>query len=123
MEYSQRLKYKNRIVLKKNLNFTIGRNLIESILEGGGIASGRKTGQIKKGYWADVLALDLTSFNYSHLNDDEKLDYLIFSEKNNIISSVFSAGRLLVKDGQHIKKDKITSEYKETLEKISKSLI
>ena len=122
LEYSQRLKYKNRIVLKKNLNFTIGRNLIESILEGGGIASGRKTGQIKKGYWADVLALDLTSFNYSHLNDDEKLDYLIFSEKNNIISSVFSAGRLLVKDGQHIKKDKIMKDYKTVLQELSQEL-
>ncbi len=122
LEYTQRLKYKNRIVLKKNPNFTIGRNLIESILEGGRMASARKSGKLKKGYWADILALDLTSFNYTYLNDDEKLDYLIFSEKNNIINSVFSAGRLLVKDGEHINKNKIIQDYSSVLEELLKEL-
>ena len=123
LEYSQRLKNKKRIVLKPNNHFTIGRNLIESILDGGELASGRKTGKIKNGYWADILALDLSSFNYSSLNNDEKLNYLIFSESEKNIDSVFSAGRWVVKEGKHIEKEKITSEYKKTLEKISKSLI
>ena len=122
LEYSQRLKYKSRIVLKKNLNFTIGRNLIESILEGGRLASGRKTGKIKKGYWADILELDFSSFNYSYLNNDEKLDYLIFSEKSRIINSVFSAGRLLVKNGQHINKNKIIKNYKSVLQDLYQKL-
>ena len=78
LEYSQRLKNKKRILLKPNNYFTIGRNLIESILDGGELASGRKAGKIKNGYWADILTLDLSSFNYSLLNSDEKLNYLIF---------------------------------------------
>ena len=86
------------------------------------MASARKSGKLKKGYWADILALDLTSFNYTHLNDDEKLDYLIFSEKNNIINSVFSAGRLLVKDGEHINKNKIIQDYSSVLEELLKEL-
>ena len=121
LEYSQRLKNKKRIVLKPNNYLTIGRNLIEFILEGGELASGRKTGKIKTGYWADILAVDLSSFNYSSLNDDEKLNYLIFSENEKIIDSVFSAGRWVVKEGNHIEKEKISSKYKETLQKISNS--
>ena len=97
--------------------------MLESILEGGKLASGRKTGKIKAGYWADILALDLSSFNYSSLNENEKLNYLIFSENEKIVDSVFSAGRWVVKEGNHIEKEKITREYRETLEKISKSLI
>ncbi len=123
LEYSQRLKNKKRIVLKPTNHFTIGRNLIESILGGGELASGRKTGKIKTGYWADILALDLSSFHYSLLNNDEKLNYLIFSENEKIIDSVFSAGRWVVKGGNHIEKEKISSKYMETLEKISKSII
>jgi formimidoylglutamate deiminase len=123
LEYSQRLKNKKRIVLRSNNHLTIGRNLLDSILEGGKLASGRKTGKIKAGYWADILALDLSSFNYSSLNENEKLNYLIFSENEKIVDSVFSAGRWVVKEGNHIEKEKITREYRETLEKISKSLI
>ncbi len=122
LEYSQRLKNKKRIVLTPNNHLTIGRNLIESILEGGELASGRKTGKIKTGYWADILALDLSSFHYSALNENEKLNYLIFSENEKIIDSVFSAGRWVVKKGNHIEKEKITSKYVETLKKISKSV-
>ena len=122
LEYSQRLKYKKRIVLQKNNELTIGRNLIEAILKGAKQASARKTGKIKKGYWADILALDLSSFHYSSLNDNEKLDYLIFSEHHPKIHSVFSAGRLLVKNGCHVNKEKIMTDYERVLGKISKSL-
>ena len=122
LEYSQRLKYKSRMVLKTAIKYTIGRSLIESVLEGGMLASGRKTGKIQKGYWADILALDLTSFDYFDLNDNEKLDYLIFSEKDVVIDSVFSAGRLLVKNGKHINKKKIITNYKLALHEILKKL-
>ena len=111
LEYSQRLKYRKRIVLQKNNSVSIGRDLIESILHGGKFASGRKTGKIKVGFWADILALDLSSFNYSLLSDDEKLNYLIFSENEKIIDSVFSAGRWVVKEGKHIDRKKIIAKY------------
>ena len=97
--------------------------MIEFILEGGELASGRKTGKIKAGYWADILALDLSSFNYSSLNENEKLNYLIFSENEKTIDSLFSAGRWVVKEGKHIEREKIKLKYMETLQQISKSLI
>ena len=122
LEYSQRLKYGKRIVLKKNNSGSIGRDLIESILDGGQLASGRKTGKIKVGFWADILALDLSSLHYSSLSNDEKLNYLIFSENEKIIDSVFSAGRWVVKEGKHIDRKKIMAKYFQSLKKIAKSL-
>ena len=122
LEYSQRLKYGKRIVLKKNNSGSIGRDLIESILDGGQLASGRKTGKIKVGFWADILALDLSSLHYSSLSNDEKLNYLIFSENEKIIDSVFSAGRWVVKEGKHVDRKKIMAKYFQSLKKIAKSL-
>ena len=122
LEYSQRLKYRKRIVLKQNNSGSIGRDLIESILDGGQLASGRKTGKIKVGFWADILALDLSSLHYSSLSNDEKLNYLIFSENEKIIDSVFSAGRWVVKEGKHIDRKKIMAKYFQSLKKIAKSL-
>ena len=122
LEYSQRLKYGKRIVLKKNNSGSIGRDLIESILDGGQLASGRKTGKIKVGFWADILALDLSSLHYSSLSNDEKLNYLIFSENEKIIDSVFSAGRWVVKQGKHVDRKKIMAKYFQSLKKIAKSL-
>ena len=122
LEYSQRLKYRKRIVLKQNNSLSIGRDLIETILHGGQLASGRKTGKIKAGFWADILALDLSSSHYSSLNNDEKLNYLIFSENEKIVDSVFSAGRWVVKEGKHIDRKKIIAKYFESLRKIAKSL-
>jgi formimidoylglutamate deiminase len=122
LEYSQRLKYRKRIVLKQKNSLSIGRDLIETILDGGQLASGRKTGKIKAGFWADILALDLSSSHYSSLNNDEKLNYLIFSENEKIVDSVFSAGRWVVKKGKHIDRKKIIVKYFESLRKIAKSL-
>lgn len=122
LEYSQRLKYRKRIVLKQNNSGSIGRDLIESILDGGQLASGRKTGKIKVGFWADILALDLSSLHYSSLSNDEKLNYLIFSENEKIIDSVFSAGRWVVKEGKHVHRKKIMAKYFQSLKKIARSL-
>ena len=122
LEYSQRLKYGKRIVLKQNNSGSIGRDLIESILDGGQLASGRKTGKIKVGFWADILALDLSSLHYSSLSNDEKLNYLIFSENEKIIDSVFSAGRWVVKEGKHVDRKKIMAKYFQSLKKIARSL-
>ena len=56
--------------------------------------------------------------NFVYLTDLSKI-----SENEKNINSVFSAGRWVVKDGKHIKREKITLKYMETLQKISKSLI
>ena len=86
------------------------------------MSSGRKSGLIKESYWADIVALDLTSMHYSHLKDDEKLNYIIFSESRNVIDSVFSAGRHVVKNGQHCRREDIESVYKKALKEISSIL-
>ena len=119
LEYSQRLKQKSRLAMKTSNDLSIGRELFTQILGGGAVASGRKSGLIKESYWADILALDLTSMHYSHLKNDEKLNYIIFSERKNVIDSVFSAGRHVVKNGQHYRREDINSAYQRALKEIS----
>ena len=45
------------------------------------------------------------------LRDDQILQ-LIFSEKDDVIDTVFSAGRLLVKKGKHVNRREIITNYK-----------
>ena len=108
--------------MKGSSGLSIGRQLFGHALEGGALASGRESGSIKKGFWADILALDLSSLNYSHLSNDDKLNYLIFSENQNLIDSVFSAGRHLVRNGEHREREKINSDYERALLEISRKL-
>ncbi len=122
LEYSQRLMQKSRLAMKGSSGLSIGRQLFGHALEGGALASGRESGSIKKGFWADILALDLSSLNYSHLSNDDKLNYLIFSENQNLIDSVFSAGRHLVRNGEHREREKINSDYERALLEISRKL-
>ena len=122
LEYSQRLSQKSRLAMKMDENSSIGRQLFAKILKGGATAAGRESGLIEEGYLGDILALDLSSMHYSHLKSDEKLNYLIFSETKNVIDSVFAAGRHVVKNGQHYRRKKICSAYKQALAELSSRL-
>ena len=119
LEYSQRLSQKSRLTMKMDENLSIGRQLFAKILKGGATAAGRESGLIEKGYLGDILALDLSSMHYSHLKSDEKLNYLIFSETKNVIDSVFSAGRHVVKKGQHYRRKEICFAYKQALAELA----
>lgn len=117
LEYSQRLSRQNRSVLctteKSN-----GRILFENASRGGAQAAGRYTGELKEGYWADLLTLDLSSHELDGLDQDFILDSWIFASNDRLIKDVFSAGRHVVQDGIHIERDQITKNYIKTIREL-----
>ena len=122
LEYSQRLSQKSRLAMKMGDSLSVGRHLFTQTLSGGARAAGRKSGVLENGYFGDILALNLSSMHYAHLKADEKLNYLIFSETENVIDSVFSAGRHVVKNGEHHKREQISSAYQKALEELSNNI-
>jgi len=114
MEYSQRLRDHARAVLATPDRST-GRFLYDSILTGGAQAMGRRSGAISAGNFADLLALDGDAVDLTGRQDDLALDTWIFTSGDNLVRDVWSAGRHMVRDGQHIARHRITAKYRACL--------
>ena len=114
LEYSQRLRDNNRAAFATPKH-TTARRLFDAVLQGGAIATQRKSGAIEPGFWADLLALDDNSDHLSQRKGDTFLDSWIFAGDDHLVTDVWSAGRHLVKNGQHIRRTKITDVYRHVL--------
>ncbi|MEE2566734.1 formimidoylglutamate deiminase [Hyphobacterium marinum] len=111
LEWSQRLGERRRNVMAEPGQST-GRHLYDSALSGGAQALGRASGGIKTGLWADLVALDTQHPLLSGQSGDAILDAWIFSGGRACVSDVWSAGRHVVRDGRHIRRDEIARGYR-----------
>ncbi|MEL7255575.1 MAG: formimidoylglutamate deiminase [Pseudomonadota bacterium] len=114
LEHSQRLRDHSRAALATPDHST-GRRLLEAVLSGGALSAGRKTGQIAVGYEADLMALDGAHPDLDGLCGDTLLDTYIFAGDDRMVRDVWSAGRHMVREGRHIKKETNTRAYKAAL--------
>jgi formimidoylglutamate deiminase len=117
LEYSQRLKEKQRAVLATDTQST-GRRLYSGALAGGAQAAGRRSGAIEQGQWADLLALDTTAIDLEGRSGDALLDSFIFAGADRMITDVWSAGRHLVTEGRHVRHAQIAARYRQTLARL-----
>ena len=117
LDYSQRLRDNARAALASPEAST-GRRIFEEIVKGGAQASGRKTGRIEAGYWADLLALDKTHVDLEQKQGDSLLDSFFFAGDDRMITDVWSAGRHKVSNGQHKDRQAIVANYRKAMQKL-----
>ncbi len=121
LDYSQRLRDGTRAALASPDQST-GRRLFEGILTGGAQATGRRTGRLEVGYWADMLALDTSSDHLWGRTGDTALDAWIFAGDDRLVRDVWSAGRHMVRDGEHIARARIVAAYRRTIDALKDAL-
>jgi formimidoylglutamate deiminase len=121
LDYSQRLRDGTRAALA-SVDKSTGRRMFDGILAGGAQASGRETGRIEVGCWADVLALDTTSEHMWGRSGDTALDAWIFAGDDRLVTDVWSAGRHMVEHGKHVQRDRIVAGYKQTIDALKDAL-
>ncbi|MCY4302765.1 MAG: formimidoylglutamate deiminase [Aestuariivita sp.] len=122
LEYSQRLHHKRRSVLRRHPHST-GRSLFEAALTGGARASGRQSEHIKEGGWADMIGIRKDNEFLVNRDSDSILDSLIFSGAGSrCLCDVWSAGRHIVKNGCHIERTRIVTNFTRTLKELEESL-
>lgn len=114
LEYSQRLRDRGRAVLA-SVGVSTGRRLFVGAVSGGAQAVQRQSGEIALGKWADLLALDTHAIDLAGRTGDTLLDSFVFAGDDRMISDVWSAGRHLVRGGQHIHRETIVSQYRQTM--------
>lgn len=118
LEYSQRLRDRARVVLAAP-GQSAGRLLYERALAGSAKALGRDSGAIAPGKWADLVALDASVFAGA---GDRLLDGWIFTGGNEAVSDVWSAGRRMVQQGRHLRREAIAARYTLTLQRLMERL-
>ena len=113
-EYSQRLRDKCRASVATQEKST-ARVLFEGVASGGAQAIGRDSGTIEEGRYADFVALDANAIDLEGRQEDEILDAFIFAGDDRMVTDVWSAGRHIVQEGKHVKRDQIQARYRETM--------
>lgn len=116
-EYSQRLRDQRRICLSMDSmdGHSVGRTLYTGAAAGGAQALGRKSGCLAPDHIADLVALDHNTDAMAGLSGDALLDSWIFASDDRCVTDVWSAGRHLVKDGQHIRREAISTAFQTVL--------
>jgi formimidoylglutamate deiminase len=120
LEYSQRLGLKARAVLADQRS--TGRLLWEEAARGGAQAAGRGAGAIAVGAWADLVALDTGDLRLDGLRGDPLLDAVLFAGRDGLVTDLWSAGRHIVRDGRHIRRDTIATRYRATMRRLRDTL-
>ncbi|WP_026479087.1 formimidoylglutamate deiminase [Ahrensia sp. 13_GOM-1096m] len=121
LDYSQRLRDNTRAALATP-NLSTGRRLFEAANHGGAIAAGRKCGVIAKDYLADLIALDYDCVDLAAKSGDTILDTYIFAGDDRMVKEVWSAGRHVVTNGAHMKREKITNRFKEIMRQLGDAI-
>ena len=121
LEYSQRLQHKGRAMLATQEKSN-GRILYDGTCAGGARAAGRNCGAIAVGQLADLVALDANNANLVGRSGDTLLDSFIFAGDSSLVSNVWSAGRLMVQDGQHTFRNSIIEKYSATIRDIQQKI-
>ena len=121
LEYSQRLALKGRAIMASATQST-GRLLYQGVCSGGAQAAGRAAGAIAPGLWADLVALDLSGPDQDGLTGDRVLDSWIFAADDRLVRNLWSAGRHIVQDGQHVARAAITANYAQVAAKLRAAL-
>ncbi len=110
LEYSQRLRDRRRVLLTED-GKSCGRYLFEMAAKAGAQALGRNAGTISAGATADLVALSTESPVLCGLSDDSILDGWIFAGDSKCVKDVWAAGRHVVKDGRHIRRDDVAPRF------------
>lgn len=122
LEYSQRLRDLSRAALATQGRST-GRVLFDAAAKGGAQAGGRHSGMIEVGAWADLLGLDDDNQWLCNRQGDASLDSLIFGGGGQTcIRDVWSAGRHVVQQGRHFRRDAIINTFKTTMRQLETNI-
>ncbi|MFZ1814802.1 MAG: formimidoylglutamate deiminase [Rhizobiaceae bacterium] len=121
LDHSQRLRDHSRAALATP-EHSSGRRLFDAACAGGALVSGRNSGSVSKGRFADLLALDDGAVDLEGRQGDTLLDCFIFAGSDSMITDVWSAGRHMVSGGRHSHHDEITSAYRTVMKELGEAV-
>lgn len=110
LEYTERLKSQQRNVLQDE-HMSCGRFLYQHAARAGAQALGQDVGAISVGNRADLVELEDEHPHLQGRQGDPVLDSLVFAGGKEFVRSVWSAGKQVVHQGQHVDADRLKNRY------------
>ncbi|MFN3837749.1 MAG: formimidoylglutamate deiminase [Brevundimonas sp.] len=117
LEYSQRLTHRRRAVMADARRST-GRALYDQAQAGGAQAAGVDAAGLAVGAFADIVSLDVSGVAFAGRSRDAVLDSWLFAAPRGAVSSVWRAGREVVKGGRHVARDQVEARYRQAVLRI-----
>ena len=106
-----------------NAAHSTGRVLIEAASKGGAQAAARQSGAIVAGQWADLVGISTDNAWVCNRTGDIALDSLIFGgHGQKCVSEVWSAGRHVVRGGEHAKQREIYDRFRAVVERLGQDI-
>ena len=122
LDYSQRLRDLSRAAMATPDRST-GRYLFDAASSAGTQAAKRFSGQIAEGKIADLMAVSTDNEFLCNRSGDAVLDSLIFTGRGrNCVTDLWSAGRHMVRDGRHIRRESVVARFMEVLKQLGQDL-
>ncbi|RZJ84365.1 MAG: hypothetical protein EON88_27375 [Brevundimonas sp.] len=118
LEYGQRLARRTRNVMAMEAGRSTGGDLYRAGLAGGAQAVGADGGGLRVGALADIVSLDASHPALIGRQGDALLDSFVFAARRDVIDGVWRAGRKVVSNGRHHRRDEIAARYRQALEKV-----
>lgn len=122
LELSQRLQLQRRVILADADCPSNGRYLYQRAAAGGAQAIGRNSGILETGRLADLTAIDTNSPLMESRDPDAILDTWVFGVEERLVSNVWSAGRQVVRAGEHFAREDIASKFRKTIHRLRSNL-
>lgn len=113
LEYGQRLARRERNVLASGGRPQVADRLIEAVLAGGALATGRATGALRSGCRADWLVLDPRHPSLDGRTPAQWFSGVVFCEHGaSPIRDVYVGGRCVVRAGRHTDEARAYAAYR-----------
>lgn len=123
LEYSQRLRHRQRNVLCSDRMPNAGSYLWQKAARGGARAGGRAIGRIAEGCRADFVELSYTRDGImAAVSPEAVLNFHIFSGQQAEIEAVYVAGREVIRQGRHPQQAAIDASYVSAMQKLAQNL-
>lgn len=119
LEYSQRLKLRQRAVLSSPQQTSVGTHLYTHCAEAGASTVNQKVGSIAIGKRADLVLLDSEQPTLYAKPLEFLLDAAIFACDKLPVKSVMVGGQWVLQDGEHLQQEAVKRDYLTVMKKLS----
>jgi len=115
LEYGQRLQHRARNLVLPPGEVHNGAGLWRAAVRGGAQALGRASASLSVGQRADLVSFDALAPGLVALDGDHLLDAVIFGGTTSAVDTVIVGGRLCVKHGRHVDRDRLVPAFRTAL--------
>jgi formimidoylglutamate deiminase len=119
IEYGQRLYRKRRGVLVTGGYGSVAQTLYPLAVAGGTRALADDSGALQVGRRADFVSLDLDNPLLAGCPPESLLDVWLFGGTRGLVKDVIVAGRQVVTNGSHPRRDEAARKYRETMKRLA----